>query len=148
LPFEDGSFDRAYSLSVLEHIPAGGDREALGELARVVTPDGRVVLTLPYAERYHEDWREAPLYGQREATNGSFFFERWYDKEHLDALLAAVPELRVLRRSVVRMSPNWHRAYLRAFPWLVPLGPLFGLLGTERQGPPGDVVRVTLCRTG
>ena len=40
LPFEDASFDHAYSISVLEHIEEPGDAEALRELARVVRPGG------------------------------------------------------------------------------------------------------------
>jgi hypothetical protein len=45
------------------------------------------------------------------------------------------------------MTPNWHALFLRAFPWLIALGPLFGLLAVEREGPPGDVVRMTLERS-
>ncbi len=146
LPFPDASFDRAFSISVLEHIAEGGDREALGELARVVRPGGRIVLTLPYAEHYREDWRDKPMYGSQQAVNGRYFFERWYDEERLRALLDSVPELRPTGRRVSRMAPNWHLLYLRTFPWLLPLGPLFGLLGVEREGPPGDVLRVTLDR--
>src|SRR5438876_8609719 len=48
LPFADASFDRAYSLSVLEHIAGDGDERAFAELARVVRPGGRIVLTMPY----------------------------------------------------------------------------------------------------
>jgi SAM-dependent methyltransferase len=146
LPFRDASFDRALSVSVLEHIGEGGDAKALRELARVVRPGGRVVLTLPYAARYREDWRDKPVYGRQQPVNGRYFFERWYDEAHLAALLESVPDLRVLRRRVVRMVPNWHLLYLRLFPWLVILGPFFGVLGVEREGPPGDVVRVTLER--
>src|SRR5262249_46727341 len=63
LPFPDAAFDAAYSVSVLEHISEAGDEEALRELARVVRPGGRVFVTLPYAARYREDWRERPAYG-------------------------------------------------------------------------------------
>ncbi len=62
LPFEDASFDHAYSISVLEHIEEPGDAEALRELARVVRPGGRVLVTLPHAQTYREDWRDAPVY--------------------------------------------------------------------------------------
>src|SRR5438876_3343661 len=55
LPFPDESFDRAYSISVVEHIPDGGDERALQELARAVRPGGRILLTVPYAETYWED---------------------------------------------------------------------------------------------
>ena len=66
----DASFDHAYSISVLEHMPDGGAEQALGELARVVRPGGRVVVTLPYADRYHEVWHEQPAYGEQEARPG------------------------------------------------------------------------------
>lgn len=144
----DASFDHAYSVSVLEHIPEDGDVGALRELARVVRPGGRILLTLPYAARYREDWREQPVYGsQAPGPDGRYFFERWYDDARLERLLNAVPEVRRVELRVVRMSPNWHQLYLRAFPWLIPLGPLYGLLGREVEGPPGDVIRLSLERT-
>jgi ArsR family transcriptional regulator len=42
LPFADGSFDAAYSSMVLHHVPDPAD--AVGELARVTRPGGRVVI--------------------------------------------------------------------------------------------------------
>jgi SAM-dependent methyltransferase len=45
LPFADGAFDLAVALDVLEHV--GDDAFALRELARVVRPGGRLVLTVP-----------------------------------------------------------------------------------------------------
>jgi SAM-dependent methyltransferase len=147
LPFPDASFDHAYSISVLEHIADGGDAEALRELARVVRPGGRVVVTVPYAERYHEDWREEPMYGDQEERDGRYFFERWYDRARLDELARSASGLRLSGSRVLRMAPNWHRIFLRAFPWSIALGPFYGLLATEREGPPGDVARLTLERT-
>jgi SAM-dependent methyltransferase len=44
LPFEAASFDLAVALDVLEHVDDGA---AVGELARVVRPGGRVVVTVP-----------------------------------------------------------------------------------------------------
>ncbi len=146
LPFADASFDHAYSVSVIEHIPGDGDEQALRELARAVRPGGRVVVTVPYADHYHEDWRERPVYGDGADASESYFFERWYDEARLDRLCAAAQELRVVERRVTRMSPNWHRLYLRCFPWLIALGPFYGLLARERTGPPGDVIRLTLVK--
>src|SRR5579859_221741 len=80
LPYEDASFDHAYSVSVLEHIPEPGDEEALRELARVTKPGGRVVVTLPSAAEYREDWREAPVYGGDGEQGARHFFQRWYDE--------------------------------------------------------------------
>jgi SAM-dependent methyltransferase len=143
LPFPEASFDHAYSLSVLEHVEGDGGGAALAELARVVRPGGRVVVTLPYAREARDEWRDAPLYGEGE---GPAFFQRWYDEPRLEGLLAAAPALRLERRSVVRLAPNWQRAYDRHFPWLVALGPLYGLLARELEGPGGDVVRLVLRR--
>jgi SAM-dependent methyltransferase len=146
LPFPDASFDHAFSISVLEHIAGDGDAQALRELARVVRPGGRVVLTVPYADPAQQDWRDAPVYGSQESVDGRYFFERWYDAAGLKRLVAAAPELRLRGSRVVRMQPNWHLMYLRAFPWLLALGPFYGLLARERVGPPGDVARLTLER--
>src|SRR5207249_5625146 len=40
LTYADASFDAAFSVSVLEHIPDDGDTAAIGELLRVVRPGG------------------------------------------------------------------------------------------------------------
>jgi SAM-dependent methyltransferase len=142
LPFGDESFDHAYSISVLEHIePPGGDAQALGELARVTRSGGRVLVTLPHAARTRDEFRDAPVYAN-EPAQGRSFFQRWYDPAGVDRLVEAVPRLELVSREVVRMQPNWNEAYVRTFPWLVPLGPVYGLLGREVTGPDGDVVRL------
>ncbi len=45
LPFADGSFDLATSFEVLEHVP--DDASAAAELARVLRPGGRALITVP-----------------------------------------------------------------------------------------------------
>jgi ubiquinone/menaquinone biosynthesis C-methylase UbiE len=45
LPFSDASFDRIIAAEVLEHVP--DDERALSELARVLRPDGVMVVTVP-----------------------------------------------------------------------------------------------------
>lgn len=145
LPHADASFDHAYSLSVLEHIPEDGDAAALRELARVVRPGGRVLITLPHAPAYREDWREGDVFANEPAP-GRAFFQRWYDPPRVDRLVAAAPALDLVSREVVRMQPNWNDAYVRSFPWLVPLGPLYGLLAREVTAPNGDVVRLAFVK--
>ena len=44
------------------------------------------------------------------------------------------------------MQPNWNDAYVRSFPWLVPLGPAYGLLGREVAAADGDVVRLAFVK--
>lgn len=45
LPFEDASFDLALALDVIEHVPK--DRQALGELQRILRPGGALLVTVP-----------------------------------------------------------------------------------------------------
>jgi SAM-dependent methyltransferase len=146
LPYPDASFDHAYSVSVLEHVAEGGDGPALRELGRVVRPGGRVVVTLPHAERAWDEYRDRPLYVDHGATDGRWLFQRWYDAERVERLAAAAPSLELMRSSVAGLDPNWNAAYTRHFPWLVPLGPFFGLLARERADGRGDVVRLTFAR--
>lgn len=146
LPFADGSFDHATSISVLEHIGGDGDERALAELARCVRPGGRVAITLPYARSAREEWHDAPKYVDHGGEGGRYFFQRWYDGDAVERLAAAVPALRLERSSVARLQPNLNAAYTRWFPWLVPLGPFFGLLMRERAASDGDVVRVLFVR--
>lgn len=45
MPFDDGSFDLALALDVIEHVP--DDMRALGELSRVLRPGGSLMVTVP-----------------------------------------------------------------------------------------------------
>jgi SAM-dependent methyltransferase len=53
LPFEDGSFDTVLSVQVLEHTPHPA--ELVKEMARVLTDDGRLILSAPFQFRLHEE---------------------------------------------------------------------------------------------
>ena len=121
-------------------------RRRYASLERVVRPGGRIVLTMPYSAQFREDWLDSPKYVDHGGDDGRYFFQRSYDDARLERLLAAVPRLRLLEREVVRLQPDWQLLYERCFPWLVGLGPFFGLLARERSGPDGDVVRLVLER--
>lgn len=47
LPFDNGSFDRALCLDVLEHLPFVEQPLALAELFRVLTPGGELLVSVP-----------------------------------------------------------------------------------------------------
>ncbi len=53
LPFGDGSFDTVMSVQVLEHTP--DPQRLVDEMARVLAPDGIVILTAPFSFRLHEE---------------------------------------------------------------------------------------------
>lgn len=70
LPFEDGRFDVAFCVSTLEHVgldngvygvdatrDEDGQKTALRELHRVLTRDGRLLVTVPTGERDHQGWQ-------------------------------------------------------------------------------------------
>lgn len=47
LPFQDGSFDRALCLDVLEHLTFSEQSQALAELFRVIRPGGELLISVP-----------------------------------------------------------------------------------------------------
>ncbi len=60
LPFEDGSFDAVVSFEVIEHVPVEQMEAFFAEVARVLKPDGMVILSTPnkrvyirYPDPYH-----------------------------------------------------------------------------------------------
>ncbi|HET7467789.1 MAG TPA: class I SAM-dependent methyltransferase [Candidatus Dormibacteraeota bacterium] len=69
LPFRDASFELVVCISTLEHIgldvsgygglaqsEASGDVLALRELARILTPGGRLLITVPFGRRQQLHW--------------------------------------------------------------------------------------------
>jgi SAM-dependent methyltransferase len=149
LPFTDGSFDHASSISVLEHVGGErGDEEALAELVRCTRSEGTILLTLPYAREAWIEYRETAAYvdsGERDG-DGRAFFQRWYDDVEVSRLVSSVPGVQLVDSSIARLQPNLNALYARTFPFLIAFGWLYGLLARERRGPGGDVVRLTLRR--
>ena len=50
LPFEEGSFDGAYNLGVVEHLTHDELGRAFGEIRRVLKPGGKMVIFWPHAQ--------------------------------------------------------------------------------------------------
>lgn len=64
-PFDDASFSRIIAISVIEHIGIGhygdplageGDHRAVEEIARLLRPGGRTILTVPFGKAMINDW--------------------------------------------------------------------------------------------
>src|SRR5207249_9527484 len=131
LTYADDSFDAAYSVSVLEHIPDHGDSAAMRELIRVVRPGGIVVVTVPYDRHYRETFVKGPVYERKPIGSEPVFFERHYDRETLAERLlnsgpAQVVDVSIWGEGSVRMD-----AFLeRLGPLRVPLSPVEALLST------------------
>lgn len=88
IPFEDASFEKIFSVSVLEHIHGEGDRKALDEILRVLTPQGVAVLTLPVFREYVEEWTSNTSYWRtKQDGEGRNFFQRRYDEATLESRL-------------------------------------------------------------
>lgn len=83
LGYADDTFDGAYSVSVLEHIPDEGDSVAIKEMVRVVRPGGRIVVTVPYGVNYREDWVNRHVYERQREGDRAVFYQRHYNEEAL-----------------------------------------------------------------
>jgi SAM-dependent methyltransferase len=99
LSFDDGSFDRVYALSVVEHIPDDGDARCAAEIGRVLAPGGRAVLTVPFWPQSREEYNEGDFYwaGSSSKTGSRVFYQRRYSEDDLHARLAG-PSGLVLER--------------------------------------------------
>jgi len=83
LGFRDNTFDKVYSISVLEHIPGDGDTRTMKELARVLKPGGRLVVTVPYATRHRTEQIGKDVYNLHNNKTGVFHWSHYYDEPSL-----------------------------------------------------------------
>lgn len=112
LPFADGSFDRVFALDVLSHSGVGDDRLATRELARVLGPNGLLVVRVPALELLRRAHDEAVHTGRR------------YARRELVGLLQSAG------LSVLRVT------YCNSL--LLPLLALRALSDRSRASPPGS----------
>jgi SAM-dependent methyltransferase len=132
LPFEDASFERVTAISTIEHVEDGDDR-LVRELARMLAPGGRLVITVPFNPlKRAELYLRGGVYGR---TGERVFFQRVYDEADLERRIVAPAGLRVLERVYLgepglRLSAWFYdpRGPLRPLRYRVPWGPLFTLL--------------------
>jgi SAM-dependent methyltransferase len=123
LTYDDESFDKVFSISVIEHIPGDGDSLAMREIARVLKPCGRVTLTVPFcAERFWDEFIEGAVF-ERGATAGGTFYQHHYDAAALAERLVSPSGLRLIDMQLfgepaLRFEPYWNRIPMR---WKAPL---------------------------
>ncbi|OIP11224.1 MAG: hypothetical protein AUJ96_02715 [Armatimonadetes bacterium CG2_30_66_41] len=81
MTFLDETFDRVFSVSVLEHIQDDGDTRAAQEIARVLKPGGRAVLTFEWGPLF-VPWCAFPVGGRIYDT--AAFMERIVEPSGLE----------------------------------------------------------------
>jgi SAM-dependent methyltransferase len=140
LSYADASFDRVYSISVLEHIPDRGDSEAMREIARVLKPGGILTLTVPFCARgYYEEFVEGDVY-ERNAEQGGTFYQRHYDtaavvERLVDPSGLVLDEMHLFGEPRVPFERYWNRISMR---WKLPLlwaQPFLAKLFLKRLSP-------------
>lgn len=108
LPLADRSFDTALCLEVLEYLPdpAGGVRE----LARVLVPDGTLILSVPFLHRVdsHEDLWRFTEHGLRSLLESSGFEVSSMRPQAFALGVAA----NVLKYAIYALPRGWRRRSL------------------------------------
>jgi SAM-dependent methyltransferase len=86
LSYPDAQFDKVYSVSVIEHIPDGGDSDCARELGRVLKPGGACLITVPFWPTSKDQYRRPDFYWSGitgPEQDGLVFFQRRYSAEDL-----------------------------------------------------------------
>ncbi len=146
LDFPDAGFERIAAISTLEHIPAGEDL-AVAELARVLAPGGRLVVSVPFNPlRSGTVYKADGIYGR---DGRRVFFEHLYDEDALQARIIR-PALHAGLRAVARIDlaepgfklSRWYyepRAMpLRELRFRLPWGMLLALAAPRFLRPSGS----------
>jgi SAM-dependent methyltransferase len=127
-PVADSSVDFVLCTETLEHVP---DSEVfLDEAARCLAPGGRLLLTVPFAARWHyiphDYWRFTPSSLQRLLTDAGFTNVAVYARGNE----LSVACYKVMALMLPLLYPQGRPAIVRLFLWLagLALSPLFGLL--------------------
>ena len=75
------SFDTIVSVSVIEHIPGEGDREAIKKMWELLSPRGRLLLSVPCAREAFEEYLDFNEYGLLAEDENHFVFgQRFYNQ--------------------------------------------------------------------
>jgi ubiquinone/menaquinone biosynthesis C-methylase UbiE len=157
LPYDDASFDSAYSVSVIEHVEDEGDSKVMAELERVVKPGGLVALTFPFRAEYALEYVEHDLYGRRYEGEPLFFY-RHYDEQAVQSRLLDGRAFEVVEKGLWRKEGGVREAQ-SGLHQILParlelgrlLGPVLPVMGARSMRPsdvpgPDNVMYLLLRR--
>lgn len=123
LPYKSDSFDKAYSISVLEHIEKRGDIRTIKELARIIKPTGLLVITVPVNNSGGNSYKKTSIYGQTPGNRDRFFWSRRYTPETLISRLVNPSGLKLNHLEYCYEQypffSSWHARFL---PWSILFG--------------------------
>lgn len=117
LPWPDVSFDLAWSISVVEHIPEPFDMAAVGDIWRVIKPGGLLFLSFPVSRTGAKEFRDQNQYGLQKyvekTQRAEYFFQRIYSRDEMKArILNVMPESSVVEMEIWGESiPGLFRRY-------------------------------------
>lgn len=83
LEYKNDSFDKIYSISVLEHISDDGDILTVREIGRMLKPGGICAITVPFSGTFKEIYKNTSVY-ERDYNGKPVFFSRIYDEQSLE----------------------------------------------------------------
>jgi SAM-dependent methyltransferase len=97
LPFKEQSFDVILCSEVLEHLPEGVDEKALAEMARLLRPGGRLLITVPSLEGIRAESVLRNL-GHDDPAGGEYHYRIGYAWQNIEAMIARTPSLKIIRK--------------------------------------------------
>jgi len=138
LTYPDNFFDKVFYVSVIEHIPDHGDSECMREIARVLKPGGRCLLTVPFSPQSSDQYRNGADFYWSSASSpkedGGIFFQRRYSEQDLRDRLITPSGLRLQQALFVgeRVFTDSSRELFEHLPPLT--HPLLGPIQTPLAG--------------
>jgi SAM-dependent methyltransferase len=94
LPFKEESFDIIICSELLEHLQDGMDKNALCEMARILKPGGRLLITVPSLDGIRSRSRLRNL-GHTDQSGGEFHYRQGYFWQDIEAMVNQIPALNI-----------------------------------------------------
>ncbi len=94
LPFKEKSFDIIICSELLEHLREGMDKDALREMARILKPGGRILITVPSLEGVRSASRLRNL-GHADESGGEYHYRAGYSYKEIESMVKDIPDLNI-----------------------------------------------------